>query len=530
MLGIENLVTENEQEVNQATSHITKQEAGGQQKSSTQHTATGSSSTRSTTTTGVTSTGVPVEGLDPRTALSYKDEQEYYTASSWFDHLKKHVQYCWGSEYMIHDVSNTEETKNEVGNENFTHFCRLLAKLALQFEEESKTKIFVQDILEKIEMWAFGWADGLYRSLVEDVLMWVEYPGPLLLLEEKEEEEEKNSAEKKANNNVILDDTVMRALVLPRDGSRDGSSSYKIPRLQKGKELLITSYQKYSIHIHPHDEDNTDKSKDFMFIRPYAASASIKWRSLVQYFFRQGYLRDKTVLDIGSNAGFFSLTAWMNGGAKLVTMYEPDVRFHEIYAEILKVFAFPLPGSDDENSPSNGSDNDNLNGKKKKIKQVFSPIQVFNFNNTHGDIWDLWSHSAHAAGRFVTAKDREGLSPQEGLSASPHLTTPQLHQHEVVIALAALHWTFACTGYHKTLKSMVGLYASFTTWGLLIEWVEPDDPNFSGVYNIPLDMYEEYTEDNFKRALKRNFKNVEILTLDGQYRRDRRFYWSTEKL
>ena len=70
----------------------------------------------------------------------------------------------------------------------------------------------------------------------------------------------------------------------------------------------------------------------------------MKWKALIEHFFRRGHVLGKSVLDIGSNAGLYSLTAWIYGGASSVTLYEPDTRFHEVY-EGYKDFFFNTNGA-----------------------------------------------------------------------------------------------------------------------------------------------------------------------------------------
>jgi hypothetical protein len=209
-------------------------------------------------------------------------------------------------------------------------------------------------------------------------------------------------------------------------------------------------------------------------------------------------------------------------------LYEPDTRFHRIYQRILHVLF-------DRDSPSPAS---LLSRKEFRYEQIVdgssdpftegrsvTPVRIFNFSPPDDVPTD-------EGGKDEVGNNRtRSLTP----AATAHIPAWDIfthsgtlfEQHDVVVALALMHWTFACTDFRKTLENLVDLFAGFARYGLLIEWIEKDDLQSNGMFTVPLDLYEAYDESRFVDRLLHHFRRVQLLPYN--YRDDRRLYWAFEK-
>ncbi|CAD7975626.1 unnamed protein product [Amoebophrya sp. A25] len=107
-------------------------------------------------------------------------------------------------------------------------------------------------------------------------------------------------------------------------------------------------------------------------------------------------------------------------------------------------------------------------------------------------------------------------------ASSLWLTTHQVPTHDVVFALASVHWFRACTAHHKSVRNVVRLLASLARESLLVEWVPKEEQPAAGapdeeiflrnkLHVIPPDAYAGWTEEEFLHAMREDFSTVQLL-------------------
>lgn len=96
--------------------------------------------------------------------------------------------------------------------------------------------------------------------------------------------------------------------------------------------------------------------------------------------------------------------------------------------------------------------------------------------------------------------------------------------HDIVLALALIHWVYSCTSVKfKSLDKVIKWFSELTNEYLIIEWVDAkNDTNVNWFkhteYNQDV-IEEEYTKANFDKALIKHFNKVEHIGDTNQYRK-----------
>ena len=114
-----------------------------------------------------------------------------------------------------------------------------------------------------------------------------------------------------------------------------------------GGVLYVQSYQGYALMKRParelsYEEGHDSAAGEFvegredLLLKGVAGPLGAKLFTLFSNVFAMGKVKGKSVLDVGGNAGLYSFAAWLFGGAKSITIYEPDVRFHPVHRKVQK--------------------------------------------------------------------------------------------------------------------------------------------------------------------------------------------------
>lgn len=86
--------------------------------------------------------------------------------------------------------------------------------------------------------------------------------------------------------------------------------------------------------------------------------------------------------------------------------------------------------------------------------------------------------------------------------------------HDVVNAMAIMHWIYSCSAIMGSLKNVVQYFSNITNKVLFIEWIDNSDAAIK--YFNHIDYNKEFTEndynkENFLKYLNENFSSVEHL-------------------
>jgi len=87
-------------------------------------------------------------------------------------------------------------------------------------------------------------------------------------------------------------------------------------------------------------------------------------------------------------------------------------------------------------------------------------------------------------------------------------------RHDIVLALAIVHWIYSCTTVMSSLENMINHLRSLTGEFILIEWIGPDDSAVKSfghlTYNERL-TDKKYTREEFLKALSYHFPNCKLI-------------------
>ena len=95
---------------------------------------------------------------------------------------------------------------------------------------------------------------------------------------------------------------------------------------------------------------------------------------------------------------------------------------------------------------------------------------------------------------------------------------------DVVIALALVHWIYSCTSFFGSMDKTVKWLKDRTNDSLIVEWTDPDDVAIQFLNHTEFNkeyLEEEYSEDNFLKALNKYFDDINFIC---EYRSTRRIY------
>jgi cyclopropane fatty-acyl-phospholipid synthase-like methyltransferase len=95
---------------------------------------------------------------------------------------------------------------------------------------------------------------------------------------------------------------------------------------------------------------------------------------------------------------------------------------------------------------------------------------------------------------------------------------------DVVIALALVHWIYSCTSFFGSMDKTVKWLRDRTNDTLIVEWTDPDDVAIQFLNHTEFNkeyLEEEYSEDNFLKALNKYFDDINFIC---EYRSTRRIY------
>lgn len=137
----------------------------------------------------------------------------------------------------------------------------------------------------------------------------------------------------------------------------------------------------------------------------------------------------------------------------------------------------------------------------------------------------FWSLRAALNGAEVTAVDMDphvsialdlaacwiGVESPEVMERisvfTDHIPT-LIHPHDVVCALAIIHWLYDCTAEVGSLEGIVGYLAGHANKVLIVEWIAAEDENIKEYKHLGDPVPKEWTEENFVGYLEGYFKTV----------------------
>jgi len=141
-------------------------------------------------------------------------------------------------------------------------------------------------------------------------------------------------------------------------------------------------------------------------------------------------------------------------------------------------------------------------------------------NNAFFALWAL-----HNGAAYATAVD---MDPQCQLSinqVAEHLnygrlnlvngkTQDQKDPHDVVLALALIHWVYSCTADFGSLDRVIAWLAGLARHALVVEWIAPSDGAIANFHHTDFNkdlQREPYTYEAFRAALEKHFATVTLL-------------------
>ena len=83
-------------------------------------------------------------------------------------------------------------------------------------------------------------------------------------------------------------------------------------------------------------------------------------------------------------------------------------------------------------------------------------------------------------------------------------------KHDIVNALAIIHWLYSCSAAMGSLETTVKFIADLANEYAIIEWIGPEDPAIAYLHHISYNSEltrGDYTKENFLKYLAKNFKS-----------------------